>query len=347
MSSFESSPSGLPATETLVAIEDAGIHPPTEHDSPTGEVVGSMEVTAELLISALDAQTQLARQRALEEQRARQNEARDDLEVMTAGFQAKAAAKPEYYADPVLNRYEPGRRQRERGSIDKENEARRERGAPEIAAPTYPGDTEKDYSIYGKSRWGRAALDGKLFWEGSQDPLYPTNRRDARRVRRAARVATRNIGTRMAKEALERDPRTNTDGMTEAEKEATNYRKARGGTRHGGFAIDPNTSQSRFRDLDPDLKKLSRRDRKIVKHSEKAHKKLAQKERNEQIYLENQGSGFIKRHNVKERISERFLPKRSLETLKTTRKNTRKRAASRRGGSDGSDGDVIDLSSIT
>ncbi len=257
--------------------------PPTEAASAETEPVASLAITPDMLVTAvaaaLDAQSQNAqnaRKQANKDREEQQENARANLESAMAGLREKAEERPAYYRNTVLNRFEPDRRRLERAGIEKENEARRARGEPELAIPTYPAGT--DYSRYGENRWGMAALEGIPFAPGTSEPLNPKTRREIRMARRAARVAGHNTAVRMQLDSLERDPRKIDEDIIR-----------RGGARHGGIAIDPATGKSLLREGDPDLKNKSHIEKRIIKRGERTYKMHARKHRNQEHYLKNQG----------------------------------------------------------
>lgn len=253
------------------------------------------EILLTTIVTGLDIHSQRAKEQALEEQAKRREKVGADVAAMMADLRAKADERPEYFRDPVLNRFERGRRAREETALEAENRARVARGEAELPLPSYPSDPK--YESHGKNRWGAAALEGNMFRKVDES-LVPKNRREARKSRRAAWVAGKNLSTRMAMEELERDPRKTADD------------KRRGGGRHGGVAIDPETGKSRYRRGDPQLRNMSPDDRKIIKQGEKAHRKLSRKHRNQEHYLRNQGRNFFVRHRVGQRIAEALEERR-------------------------------------
>lgn len=271
------------------------------------ENITSINITTDMLINALDLQSKLARQKSLGEQEARQQVAEKMFEEASDDLKHQAASNPSYFRSDDLNRHNKARKSIEAKKLAEQHEAlnrqRVHQGLPQIPkpVPTPKEHPHQKYVSYGKNRWGIAALEGVSIAPGVGGPLEPIKRRELKMALKAARRATKNISTVAAKEMLERDPRIIDEN---------NNDKDRGGQRHGGVAIDPNTSKSRYRDLDPKLKNRHRQDRKIIKAAEKRHKKLTKINRNEIHYLKNQGSNFFLRHNITERIGD------NLESIK-------------------------------
>jgi hypothetical protein len=152
---------------------------------------------------------------------------------------------------------------------------------------TQPEEHEKNYAKYGKGRWGRAALVAETINLGQGGVLVPENARENRLMQRAYDRAKSRKVLHSTMVQLERGPFKRAETKSEI---------------LSGYNIDPETKRSREREIDPKLKHLPRSQRRSIAWAEKRYGKLAQEHRNAQVYLENQGEGFIKRHNVRERL---------------------------------------------